>query len=378
MKVLSVEVSDFRNIIRADVSFGPAVNFICGPNGHGKTNLVEAISFLSWLKSFRTSKTADLIRAGQGVDCPSAYVAAEVDGIQGRHSIRVEIGRGFRRVLVDGSPVTGSRDTMKLLPVSCLSPDDPGVLEGGPDGRRILVDRFAAMLDPARTTLFSMYAGLVRERNALLRHPAPDPDMFEAVEQNLAGVGAEYVAVRLGALGSIAPALPSRLHAMAGTDLDVSVGYRSRWLPDEMCGVSAVSAAGFVDEAACILRRTLGARRTGDSQLGYTSAGPHTDDVDVGLEGLRARGHASRGQKKILMLAWKAAEAGVLAGRIGFEPVLVLDDALADLDLARQSGVVDFLLGYRGQSFITSAVGDPGVFGDSRVIMTGSGRFTAA
>lgn len=372
MKVSSIEVCNFRNIACQSVSFGPGVNLITGANGQGKTNLVEAIAFLSWLKSFRSPRTFDLIRVADGVSC--SQVAAVVDGASGTHEIRAEIGRGWRKVIIDGSPAASARDTMQILSVSCLSPEDPAVLEGGPDGRRTLVDRFAAQIDPCRAAIFSQYGRLVRERNTLLRADRRDPDMLDAVEQNMSGVGAEYAAIRLDAVRRIAARLPAMLNAMTGLDLGVRVAGSSRWLRD----VPADAERGeFVRLASEVLRCELAARRDSDAILGYTSSGPAVDDIEVGLEGLKARGHASRGQKKVLMLAWKAAEAAEVASVRGEEPALVLDDALADLDPARQEGVVQFLRGYRGQSFITSAAADASVFRGATVICARQGVFTA-
>jgi len=372
LNVVSIDVCNFRNIAAQSVSFGPGVNFICGENGQGKTNLVEAISFLSWLKSFRSPRTADLIRVAEGVDC--SRLAGTVDGNSGRHEIRAEIGKGWRKVIIDGSPAASARDTMQILAVSCLSPEDPAILEGGPEGRRMLLDRFSAMIEPGRTVIFSTWAKLVRERNTLLRAERRDADHIDAVEQNMAGIGAEYAALRLDAVRRIAARLPDMLGAMTGADLFVRLGYSSRWLRNQSAGASG---SEFIAMAAQVLRAELAARREADTTLGYTSSGPHVDDLEVSLEGLKAKGHASRGQKKVLMLAWKAAEAAEIAEVRGAEPVLVLDDALADLDPGRQSGVVAYLRGYRGQSFITSAGADPAVFREAVVIRASRGVFSA-
>ncbi|HNZ03244.1 MAG TPA: DNA replication and repair protein RecF [Myxococcota bacterium] len=373
MKVASIEIHDFRNIGCQVVSFGPRVNLVVGSNGQGKTNLVEAIAFLSWLKSFRSPRTADLLRAAQGVS--SAGLAAVVEGAKGRHEIRAEIGRGWRRVIIDGSPACSSRDTIQILSVSCLSPDDPAVLEGGPDGRRMLLDRFAAQLEPSRTIVFSTWSRLVRERNVLLRNDRRDNDLLDAVEQNMSSVGAEYLMIRLDTIDRIASRLPAMMNAMTDTDLRARVGLSSRWLRGAALPAASSERASFLSAA---LGSELALRRDSDAILGYTTAGPGVDDVDVQLQELKVRGHASRGQKKVLMLAWKAAEAAEISAVRSEEPVLVLDDALADLDPLRQEGVVSFLRGYGGQSFITSAAAEGSVFRDATVIRASGGTFSVA
>lgn len=365
MRITRLQVTDFRNIGRADVSPGPGMNLIVGSNGQGKTNLVEAITFLSWLKSFRTSRTTDLVAHGS----ESAHLLGSVTGGRGDHAIEVGVGRGFRRVTLDDHPVRSSRECLSRLTVAFLSPDDPAILEGGPDGRRTLVDRFAVLLDPSRTALMSRYAKLVRERNEILKalNGPWDPAVLDACEEAMAEAGGQVVRARLEALDSLLEHLPATLDDMAGEDLSVAVSYASRWLPED---------TDRGDEGAH-LRERLKERRTTDGTLARTTVGPHTDDLQVDLQGHRARGHASRGQRKVLMLAWKAAETRVYRGNLQADPVLVLDDALADLDARRQVRVVEYLAAYPGQSFLTgtSTPGDP--LPDCRVFHTEAGRFTS-
>ena len=364
MRILTLDLTSFRNIEQQSVAPGPRVNLVVGSNGQGKTNLVEAVTFLSWLKSFRSSRTVELI--GRGAE--AAGVAATVEGRDGVRDLRIGIGHGFRRGTLDGRAVRSSRDTLAALTVACLSPDDPAVLEGGPEGRRTLLDRFVTLLRPERSAVLGRYARLVRERNHVLRaEPGQwDEGVLRACEEALAATGAEVVADRKEALSRLLAELPATLAGMWGGDMRVRVAYLSRWLP-----AGATSA-----ETVIALRERLQARRPADAAVGYTTDGPHADDVDVELLGLKARGHASRGQRKVLMLAWKAAEARVFASERGEDPVLVLDDALADLDGERQERVVSFLTGYGGQSFVTGAALPDAVLACGAVFRAADGTFT--
>jgi DNA replication and repair protein RecF len=341
VRITRLELTSFRNIASASIEPGPGVNLVVGANGQGKTNLVEAVSFLSWLKSFRTPRTADLVRHGD----EAASVAATIDGRAGRREVRIGVGHGVRRGSVDGKAVRSARDTLDCLTVACLSPDDPAVLEGGPEGRRALLDRLVVLMDPSAAPVLARYGRLVRERNQALRMPPGtwEGPALDACEEAIAATGAEVVRRRLAALDDLVARLPAAMERMSGTDLGVRVRYASRWLRHGP------------GSAAVALRERLAATRPGDATLGYTTAGPHADDVEVEMQGLKARGHASRGQKKVLMLAWKAAEAEAFAAARGEDPVLVLDDALADLDPERQERVVGYLRWYRGQSFVTGA-----------------------
>ncbi len=341
MRLVSLDVIGFRNIRHARVLPGPSLNLVVGPNGQGKTNLVEAVAFLSWLRSFRTSRTQDLVARGES----RAIVRAQAEARDGLHEAAVEVGAGYRKALLDGRAVRFARECLACLTVVFLSPDDPAVLEGGPEGRRLLLDRAVVLLDPSRASGLGRYQRLLKERNALLRQAAEgraDPDVMEACEAALAEAGARLSLARVEVLQRLHPLLEATLRDLTGQDLDVRARYASRWLSE-----GAVDAAGA-------LRESLRTMRAVDIAAGHTTVGPHTDDVEVHLLGLPARGHASRGQRKALMLAWKAAETALFAAERGERPVLVLDDALSDLDPERQERLGEWLASYPGQSFLTA------------------------
>jgi DNA replication and repair protein RecF len=272
-----------------------------------------------------------------------------------------------RKVRIDGHPVRAARDCLDLLAVACLSPDDPAVLEGGPEGRRVLLDRFVVMRRPAEAAVGTRFDRLLKEHNGMLRaEPGTfDARALEACEEALAVAAADLLAVRLEALARLAARLPTTLATMAGEDLGVRVRYASKWFPADADPATAADR----------LRARLVERRPADLALGYTTSGPQADDLAVELRGLPTRGHASRGQKKVLMLAWKVAEALEYRDERGELPVLVLDDALADLDADRQARVVACLGDYEGQSFVTSAVADAGVLRGATVFSADRGAF---
>jgi DNA replication and repair protein RecF len=360
MRLVHLDLRRFRNIHEASIDFGPGVNLVLGANGQGKTNLVEAVSFLSWLKSFRTSRSADLPTSGE----ETAHIVGRVAGGAATHDIEVTVGAGHRRAAVDGKGVRSPRECLTVLAVACLSPDDPAVLEGGPEGRRLLLDRLVVLLRPPLAVLLQRHARHLKERNRLLKEApgAVDPRLLEATDETLAQCGAEVAAARIDALARLAERLPATLQAMSGTDLGVAVRYEAKW---------AVGRAPTADA----LLNALRTRRPADLALGYTTAGPHADDLDVVLQGRKARGSASRGQKKILMLAWKVAEALEYLGSTGETPVLVLDDALADLDPERQERVIRVLGTYPGQAFVTSAVASGDAVRGATVFRADAGTF---
>lgn len=361
MHLVSLEIQDFRNIREAALDFSPGLNLVIGDNGQGKTNLVEAITFLSWLRSFRTSRSQDLPRAG----CAAARLSCRVEGAAGSRQIEVRIDGGQRRAWVDGKGVRARREVREGLSVVCLSPDDPAVLEGGGEGRRLLLDRLAWLLDPAVEGPLNQYARLLKERNRRLKDPAgaEDARWGEALEEALASAGAEVTARRMALVQAMARRLPGTLREYAGEDLRLSMRYDCRWFSGE----------GTPTQEDLV--RALRQRAEVDRAAGHTTVGPHTDDLEVVLQGLRARGNASRGQRKVLMVAWKVVEASLYRDHHGEEAVMVLDDALADLDPDRQGRVIGMLARRAGQTFVTSAVAPRVPEGGVRVHRARQGTF---
>ncbi len=341
MRIVTLQLSCFRNIRRVETQLGPSVNLLVGGNGQGKTNFVEAVTFLSWMRSFRTAKTADLPMHG----CEAAGIMARIEGARGSDLVEVTVGRGFRKVQVSGKAVRAARQMLAVFPLVCMSPEDPAVLSGGPEGRRLLLDRLAGIICPESIADLTRYERLLRERNHLLKDAsrgATDPVLMAAQEETLAAAGAQVGRIRLEALERLMQELPSTLAYLAGEDLGVSVEYRPVWHTDGNPAESLLSQ--------------LRSRRAIDLALGYTGVGPHADDLTVQIRGYRARGLASRGQLKIVLLGWKSAEARLISALRGMMPVMVLDDVLGDLDLDRQARVLRFLGEYEGQSFLTSPV----------------------
>jgi DNA replication and repair protein RecF len=360
MRLTRLSLTNFRNIREASLAFGPGVNLVLGANGQGKTNLVEAVYFMSWLRSFRTSRSADLPASG----IEAAHLLGLVEGGPAGHELEVTITAGNRRAMLDQKGVRSPRECLSALAVACLSPDDPAVLEGGPEGRRLLLDRLVVLLRPPLALLMQRYTRHLKERNRLLRAvPGTiDSRLLEASSETLAQCGLEVVKARLDALERLARRLPDTLHAMSGSDLGVCVSYEPQW-------------AGGREPTIDALLATFRIRMNADLALGYTTAGPHADDLVVVMQGRRARGHASRGQKKVLMLAWKVTEALEYLASVGEAPVLVLDDALADLDPERQERVVSVLRTYPGQAFVTSAVASRDAVRDATVFRAHAGTF---
>jgi DNA replication and repair protein RecF len=340
VQIIHLEVSFFRNILSASLDFSGKINIIFGANGQGKTSLVEAIAFLSSLRSFRTPRTGDLVMEGK--EASSISVRVEKGGVS--RVIEAVIGKGFRRVTIDGHPVKSASQCLDLFKVVATSPDDSAVLDGGPEGRRLLLDRFCGLLDPQFISVSKKYEMALKERNEALRTEGFSSDALDAIELALSSSASEVLRHRLNAIEKVKAKVHPILTSLGGEGLGVEILYESPWLKGE----------NHKED----LLRSLVANRKKDQALGYTQFGPHSDDIRVNILGFSARGRASRGQRKLLILAWKFAEAALISEKFQDIPVLILDDCMSDLDNEKASSLLLSLQDVPYQCFITG-VGKP-------------------
>lgn len=331
MQIEWIALSDFRSY--SSLSYSPAstLNVVSGPNGQGKTNLLEALGLLLVGRSFRGSRVVDLARWS----APQAVVQGEIKRAEATRTIRRTIGPredGGWAVTGEGCPWA------RAIPFGW---QDLALLTGGPHARRGFLDGFAAKLLPAHAAAVARYRRVLERRNHLLQAapvPAAVDVALEPWDAQLARVGLELLTRRRQALEELATEVRALYPEMAGEG-ELALGYRSS-LPE------GVDEEGFVD--------ALRKRRAEETRRGQTLVGPHRDDVAVDLDGRDMRLYASRGQQRLLALALRLAEAGPVARAVGSRPVLLLDDALSELDPAVQANVLRHIEG-AGQVFLTTA-----------------------
>ncbi len=295
MRLLALEIRDFRNIEAADLAPGEHATLVVGPNGQGKTNLLEALYLLATLRPLRASKLSDLVRFGAS----GARVAGRFSLGGAQRSIAVEVDASGRAALLDGKPVKSLTDYFGGVSVVAFTPDDLAVLKGGPDGRRRLLDRATFNRFPAHLETSREYQRALKQRNRLLKEGAA-AELIDAYSEALARVGARIVHFRRALLRELAPLAAKSFEAIARGDGALSVGYTPSGLPGEPLDDAAAVAGALL---AALRRRT--AR---DVERGYTSVGPHADDLDLDLAGRPARSFASQGQQRAIVLALKIAE----------------------------------------------------------------------
>src|SRR4051795_11404009 len=335
MLVTSLSLRDFRNYGRADVELGPGLNVVCGPNGAGKTNLLEALYFALTARSCRTSNEREVVRSGEKV----ARVTAQVSGGDARHTLEVGFAPGEeKRVRVDGAPLDRGA-AAPPRPLACgFLPERLGVVEGAPAARRGHLDQVVAAMWPARAETRAAYGRALAQRNALIgriRAGLSRAGQLDAWDAELARHGAELIADRSRAVSSIAPAFAQR-----ASDLGLPDPVALRYLPRS----KSLDADG--------LRRELNERRSGDIERGFTTHGPHRDDLSLLHAGRPLRTLGSQGQQRVGLLALLFAERDVLGARKR-PPLMLLDDVMSELDATRRERLAE-LLRDGGQALVTT------------------------
>ncbi len=336
MRLRHLWLTDFRSYAEADLELGDGLTAICGPNGHGKTNILEAVGLLATLDSFRGSPSEALVRAGAA----RSVVRAEGER-EGRDLlIEVELVVGGRtRAQVNRQRLARTRDLLGAIRVSVFAPDDLVLVKGGPGERRRYLDDLLVAEHPARDPLRTELERVLRQRGALLRQAGgrltPDIEVtLDVWDTKLADVGERVAAARADALDRLAPLLATAYDEVAERPSEVRVRYDAPW-----------RASGL---AAALL-----AARRDDLRRGVTTVGPHRDDLVVTLGGLPARTHASQGEQRSLALALRLAGHRLVSDAAGTPPVLLLDDVFSELDPDRSDALLRSLP--EGQTLLTTA-----------------------
>jgi DNA replication and repair protein RecF len=340
MRLVSLSVSDFRNLAAVELAPSPRATILLGENGQGKTNLLEAIYFLTTLKPLRGSRLQELVRFGTD----RAQVAADFDGPGGVRRAAVSIQAGGRTAFLDGKVQERLDAYFEGRAAVCFSPDDLLLVKGGPEGRRRFLDRAAFNRWPALLAEARDYVRALRARNAALRG-AP-PDVEASFREPLVRAAARLLRRRRDLVEELAPRVTRAFAEISGPEApEALLAYRP---------ASGMSVTGGEEEIAARLAEILAHRIERDREKGYTSAGPHMDELVLALAGKGARLFGSQGQQRALVLALKIAEIENLRVALGRPPLLLLDDVSSELDPGKNRYLLDYLSTLPAQAFLTS------------------------
>lgn len=376
MLICRLQLTDFRSHAEAVVDFGSGPNVIEGVNGAGKTNIVEAICFLSTLTSHRVATSAPLVRSG----CGRAVIGAELTDAGTRYPVQVMITPGKSvSVSISGTNARPA-DLIGRFRTVLFAPEDLAIVKGDPSNRRSFIDHVLVQRAPRYHSLISDYERIVRQRTALLRSAVGRSrrldrqsvlSTIEVWDDQLISVGAEVLRGRLRLTDELSGPVSEAYRDLAPHSL-VGFEYRAKSLGSEY--ESSMLLPRETAELADVLREAIDRRRGDELDRGQTLVGPHRDDLELTIDGRPARGYASHGESWSLALALRLGSFRVLreSDPYGGQPVLLMDDVFAELDSERRSYLARFA-GDVDQCVITVAVADdvPPNLGGSRIEVVG-------
>jgi DNA replication and repair protein RecF len=401
--VSHLSLTDFRSYEQVDLALDDGITALVGPNGQGKTNLVEAVAYVATLGSHRVPSDAALVRAG----ATRAVIGAKVVRAGRTSLVEIEITPGkANRARVNRAPAGRARDVLGLLRTVLFAPEDLALVKGDPDGRRRFLDELAVLVTPRLAGVLADYDRVLRQRSALLKtagaavrgsRGGADLRTLDVWDGKLAQVGAQIIAARQVLVEALSPHVGRAYEQVSAGQGEAVIAYRSSLeasLVDAGPGGAGSGsagagstgngspAAGFLDGRPAVptspsspelleaqLLEAMGRLRGKEIERGVCLVGPHRDDLVLTLGGLPAKGYASHGESWSFALALRLASyrlmtdgASTSAGADSLadwgedgEPVLVLDDVFAELDARRRDRLAD-LVASAQQVIITAAV----------------------
>ncbi|MFI7147037.1 DNA replication/repair protein RecF [Nonomuraea sp. NPDC050022] len=388
MHVAHLSLTDFRSYASVELGLEPGVTAFVGPNGQGKTNLVEALGYVATHSSHRVASDAPLVRRGAS----RAIVRCAIHRDDRRALVELEINPGrANRARLNRSPVSRPRDVIGLLRTVLFAPEDLSMVKGDPSERRRFLDELLVSRTPRFAGVRADYDRVLKQRGALLRaasqarrgarsarraesdtgfSAAGAGDVLSTLEvwdAHLARHGAELLQARLDLIDALRPLVAGAYAALAPTSAPATLAYRSSLstggdaAEDEVPGETGSSDTQTLstDLGKTLeerLRERLLEVRAAELERGVTLVGPHRDDLILGLGELPARGYASHGESWSFALALRLAAYDLLRAE-GGDPVLILDDVFAELDSQRRRRLSE-IVAPAEQVLITAAVAD--------------------
>ncbi len=323
MRICSVKLTNYRNYQDASVSLDTGITMLSGKNGQGKTNFVESIYFASTTKSPRTSDLSDLVLDGKD----GARAEFEVERNFGKVNIQFVISKkGEKQFFINGNQVSKLSEVFGNLVVVYFCPQDLRVVSASPDVRRDFMDTDITQLSGSYYNLLVRYNKILMQRNKLLKFEKDRESLERQIEvwnEQLASTASLIIKTRKGFIEKLKEPTNEAIKFISSFKDELKMEY---------VGARGTTAQEIKEELLKSLKYNLDR----DIELGYTSIGPHRDDIYFELNGKDARNFSSQGQQRSIILALKFAEMQILRDEIGESPVLILDDVFSELDPSRQ------------------------------------------
>jgi DNA replication and repair protein RecF len=355
MFVRHLGLRDFRSWSEVDLELTAGRTVFVGPNGFGKTNLVEALWYCATLGSHRVANDAPLVRAGTDRAIVSTIVVN--DGRELAVDLEIVAGRA-NKARLNRAPTRSAREILGAVRAVLFAPEDLALVRGDPSERRRYLDELATVRRPRIAAVRADYDKVLRQRTALLKSAAggrfrADPTLLDTLEVwdgHLAEHGAELMAARLELVNLLAPQVEKAYQVLAPASRPAAIVYRP--------STGALDHAGPAGVAECreALEAALTRRRDAELERGMCLVGPHRDDLELILGDQPAKGFASHGESWSMALALRLAAYELLRTE-GGEPVLILDDVFAELDNSRRRALTSAVAGAE-QVLVTAAVAE--------------------
>lgn len=335
MKILSLELKNFRNYSSALVEFDDGLNVLFGKNASGKTNMLESVYLCSVFHSPRTTKDKEMILLGQS----KAQVKINIEKRFRKHTICLQIDeQGKKKVAVDGIPVNRAGELLGVLGVVFFSPDEMKLVKESPNERRRFLDVGLSQQQKAYFLALQRYNKTLKQKNNLLKEYKFNPDiddMLDVWDVGLAKEGAIIIEKRMEYIATLNDAAGKFHSALSSEKETLKLSYES--------GSKTDGAQNIQEE----LYKAIVASRQKDKDLGFCTVGPHRDDIKIEIDGKDSRKFASQGQQRTIALAMKLGEVVIYKNEIGEPPVLLLDDVLSELDKTRQTLLLEMTQGFQ-------------------------------
>ncbi|MEY4985398.1 MAG: hypothetical protein RLZZ359_284 [Actinomycetota bacterium] len=373
MFIKHLSLANFRNYKTAEVTLEPGVNLIVGPNGQGKTNLVESIRYLSTLSSHRVAGYIPLIKANE----PSAVIRAMASFDDRDILVEVELNReSANKGRVNKSPVARARDILGYVNTVTFAPEDLDIVKRDPSNRRAFIDELVIQVWPRFAGVYADYDRVLKQRNTLLKTARNTGakgsalSTLDAWDASLVSYGSEIVAARVDLVNRLQPFLFGAYQSIAVANNEPKILVKSSLagavIPavygssDEDEGADGLEFISTSDreEISRLFEAKLTVVRAKELERGLTLIGPQRDDLVLMLGELPAKGYASHGESWSYALALRLASVEMLRAetRSG-DPVLILDDVFAELDSGRRERLAS-MVANNEQVLITAAVAE--------------------
>jgi len=364
MFVKRVRLTGFRNYKNAEVELSPGVNLLHGPNGQGKTNLVEAVNFFASLSSHRVAGTTPLIKQGE----QTAIISIELAHEDRELLLEFELNADSpNRARLNKSPVAKPKDILGYLNSVIFAPEDLDIVKRDPTNRRAFIDQLIVQFTPRMLGVYSDYERVLKQRNTLLKSARATGTKGDALstlsawDESLVKLGSEIISARVVIAEKLTPGLISNYQAIAKSNNEPRMFIKSSILgstavdPDESEDLEYLETPDR-EQIEQLFREKLERLRPKELERGITLVGPHRDDLVLILGSLPAKGYASHGESWSYALALRLASLEILKAesRLG-DPILILDDVFAELDADRRTKLAQLVQGNE-QVIITAAV----------------------